>query len=372
MIHFAEAVLPGHPDKFCDRVADAIVAEALEADPAAFAQIEMGVWSDEAWLSGSIVTRKPMARTPAEILVQTGFAIGLDASNHVDASRYHVTDTVCKNIGDPNEGRDICDDQSIVVGYAGYDRKTRYLPPEHFLVHTLADELWAECRGGRLKGCGPDGKVLITMREEASVWTLETVLVTLQHPRTKGLMDLAQGVHQCLLGCYQAVQKSDVRWRQDWRAVDVLVNPNGPLLLGGSDGDNGQTGRKLVMDYYGPRIAIGGGAIAGKHPAHIDRMAARAARLAAVHAVQTGAPDCTIRLAYAPNRNVPLQETWSIGARGERQQRGFFNFDAMLVRTHQQILQAERGSGVFSWVLPNKVVVGGGGRGKGPIEIARP
>ena len=28
----------------------------------------------------------------------------------------------------------------------------------------------------------------------------------------------------------------------------------------GSDGGNGQTGRKLVMDYYGPRIA-GSGAI---------------------------------------------------------------------------------------------------------------
>ena len=61
MIHCAEAVLPGHPDKFCDRVADAIVAEALAVDPAAFAQIEVGVWSDQAWLSGTIVTRKPLA-----------------------------------------------------------------------------------------------------------------------------------------------------------------------------------------------------------------------------------------------------------------------------------------------------------------------
>lgn len=110
MIHCAEAVLPGHPDKFCDRVADAIVAEALAADPAAFAQIEVGVWSDEAWLSGNIVTRKPLAHTPAEILVRTGLSIGLDASNHVDAARYRVTNTACQNIDDPTEGCSVCDD----------------------------------------------------------------------------------------------------------------------------------------------------------------------------------------------------------------------------------------------------------------------
>jgi hypothetical protein len=75
MIHCAEAVLPGHPDKFCDRIADAIVAEAMAADPFAFAQIEVGIWSDEAWLSGNIVTRTPLKRSPAEILVQTGLSL---------------------------------------------------------------------------------------------------------------------------------------------------------------------------------------------------------------------------------------------------------------------------------------------------------
>jgi S-adenosylmethionine synthetase len=355
MIHCAEAVLPGHPDKFCDRVADAIVAQALAADPAAFAQIEVGVWADQAWLSGNIVTRKPMAHTPSEILVQAGLSIGLDAANHIDATRYQVTDTVCQNIDDPTESRSICDDQCIVIGYAGYDRKTRYLPPEHFLVHSLGDGLWSACQAGSLKGCGPDGKVLVTMREEASVWVLETILVTLQQPPGLGMMDLTQRVHECLRDCYGALQASDARWVQHWRAVEVLVNPNGPYLRGGSDGDNGQTGRKLVMDYYGPRIPLGGGALAGKHPAHIDRMAARAARQAAVHAVQTGAPECTIRLAYAPNRNAPLQETWEMGRRGERQGTGFFNFDAMLGRLPAGLAKRDQGNGVYAWELPEAV-----------------
>jgi len=352
MIHCAEAVLPGHPDKFCDRIADAIVAEVLAADPFAFAQIEVGVWSDEAWLSGNIVTRKSMARSPSEILVQTGLSIGLNSANRVDATRYRITDTVCRNIDDPTEGRQICDDQSIVVGYAGYDVLTRFLPPEHFLVHYLAEHLWLQCREGILKGCGPDGKVLITMREEGNAWTLETVLVTLQQLEGLGLMDLTRGIHLSLKVAYSRLQTLDGRWAMGWSGVEVLVNPNGPHLRGGSDGDNGQTGRKLVMDHYGPRIPLGGGALAGKHPAHIDRLAAKAARQAAVHAVQTGARGCTIRLAYAPNRNVPIQEVWEMDGRGERQAKGHFDFDRMLGRRESGLPACERGTGIFAWDLP--------------------
>ena len=136
MIRIAEAVLPGHPDKFCDQIADAIVEEAIKADSEAFVQIEVGVWSDQAWLSGNIVSRQPLSRSPADILIAVGLSVGFDDRNWIDARRYKITDTVCQNTDDPTEGRDICDDQSIVIGYAGYDNKTRYLPPEQFLVHS--------------------------------------------------------------------------------------------------------------------------------------------------------------------------------------------------------------------------------------------
>ena len=59
----------------------------------------------------------------------------------------------------------------------------------------------------------------------------------------------------------------------------MLVNPNEPWHDGGSVDDNGQTiGRKLVMDYYGMRVPIGGGAIYGKHRQHADRWATRQMR----------------------------------------------------------------------------------------------
>jgi S-adenosylmethionine synthetase len=80
--------------------------------------------------------------------------------------------------------------------------------------------------------------------------------------------------------------------------IELLINPNGPLIQAGGDGDNGQTGRKLVADYYGPRMSIGGGALAGKHWTHIDRIGARAAREAAVAEVKSGAEECLLRITY--------------------------------------------------------------------------
>lgn len=91
MIRFAEAVLPGHPDKFCDQIADAMVAEAIKADPAAFAQVEVGVWSDQVWLSGNIVTRHPLTRSPADIVVEVGLSLGFDETNWIDARKYNIT-----------------------------------------------------------------------------------------------------------------------------------------------------------------------------------------------------------------------------------------------------------------------------------------
>ena len=111
--------------------------------------------------------------------------------------------------------------------------------------------------------------------------------------------------------------------------IELLINPNGVLLNGGSDGDNGQTGRKLVVDYYGPRVPIGGGALSGKDLSHIDRAGAYAARHAALQAVQTGARACRVTVAYAPNRDVPLDVVYEMDERAERLPQEWFAHSAV-------------------------------------------
>jgi S-adenosylmethionine synthetase, C-terminal domain len=131
---------------------------------------------------------------------------------------------------------------------------------------------------------------------------------------------------------YAPVRANDRRWTTPFDDIELQINPNGVLLNGGSDGDNGQTGRKLVVDYYGPRVAIGGGALSGKDLSHIDRAGAYAARHAALDAVQTGADTCRVTVAYAPNKDVPLDVVYEMDQRAERLPQEWFAHSAARAR----------------------------------------
>ncbi|MBI4348108.1 MAG: methionine adenosyltransferase domain-containing protein [Elusimicrobia bacterium] len=345
MIRVSEMVLPGHPDKFCDQVADAIVAACHAIDEDAYCQVEASVWSDQVFLTGGLVTRRPLERPLRDIVVETGLAIGYTADNHIDARRYKVTDAVCQRVGDPTPWSRKVNDQAIVIGYAGYDRLTHYLPPEHFIAHVFREALTRSCEDGLLRGQGPDGKVLVRMRENPRDWMLEQVLVTLQQRRDDQFVDVCAGIEATLRSAYRALQRVDSRWEKEWGRVDLLLNPNGPLLNGGSDGDNGQTGRKLVMDFYGPRISIGGGALSGKHLSHVDRVAAYAARHAAVNCVASGAKQCLIQLTYAPNSAVPTDVSCQLVGRGRPPEKQLFDHGGPSTEYAPRWIQASLGRG---------------------------
>ena len=332
MIRISEMVLAGHPDKFCDQVADAFIAEAMKIDLDAYGQVEVSVWSDQLWLSGGVCTRSPMPRTTREIVIEAGHAIGCNQDNHVDAQQYKLTDTVCRLVGDPRAWSDKVNDQNVIIGWAGYDALTRYLPPEHFAAHVFREALTDSCLSGFLAGQGPDGKLMVRMREETSGWRIEHILVTLQQKESTPFADICTGIEKTLAGAYEKLRDTDIRWVTPWGEIQLMINPNGPLINGGSDGDNGQTGRKLVMDYYGPRVPIGGGALSGKHLSHIDRVGAYAARDAAIRAVQTGAGECLVRVMYAPNIKQPLDVSFEMTGRGNRQPKMFFDHAAMINR----------------------------------------
>ena len=79
------------------------------------------------------------------------------------------------------------------------------------------------------------------------------------------------------------------------------VNGAGNFEVGGPEGDNGLSGKKLVVDAYGPRVPIGGGALSGKDFFKADRAGAILARRLAKAVVMSGAaPECVATLAIAP------------------------------------------------------------------------
>ncbi len=290
---------------FSDEVAPAMIENG---------QVEVACWSDQVWLSGGLCTRTPIGLDWRDVVVQTGLDIGYVPGNAIDANRYQLINTICEQVGDPTRWSHHVNDQAIVIGWAGSDQKTRWLPPEHHLAHAFREALTESCRSGILAGEGPDGKLLVRLRENPNDWSVEHILVTLQQREQTRLMDLCERILATLERAYKNLQQQDPRWTSPWPQIQCPINPNGPLLNGGSDGDNGQTGRKLVMDYYGPRVPLGGGALCGKHPTHIDRIGAHAARDAALHAVQTGAEECLVQVTYAPNCDQPLDVALTRGS----------------------------------------------------------
>ena len=89
-------------------------------------------------------------------------------------------------------------------------------------------------------------------------------------------------------------------------AVDWLINGAGAFEIGGPEGDNGLSGKKLVAQAYGTAVPIGGGATWGKDPRKVDPRGQRMAREMALDLVRSGsAHEATVWLAWRPGDVEP-------------------------------------------------------------------
>ena len=177
-------------------------------------------------------------------------------------------------------------DQGIMVGYA-CDETPQLLPIEVVLSRELNQHLYS---------IWPyDGKTQVTLRGQA----IESVVASFQNAP---YAELKRAVMEWL---------SDVHERYDVRHAENLqlhINPAGDWRQGGFDADAGLTGRKLVVDNYGPRISIGGGCFSGKDGTKVDRSAAYIARRIAVDYLRARkASEVHCYLAYAIGYDQPLE-----------------------------------------------------------------
>ncbi|MFM7814112.1 MAG: methionine adenosyltransferase domain-containing protein [Flavobacteriales bacterium] len=307
MRQFAETVLNGHPDKFCDLLADAIIQETYNQDPNADAQIEVAMWRNCITLNGHITSTSEIELNTADVISHVADACGFLSNHPLHPTKCTVADNIERVDESPAKKNAPSNDQSIIIGYAGYDCKTNYLRPEQFLSWFIREKLSKAIISGPLQGHGPDGKILVSMREEPNGWFVDQILVSMQQSDALSFQLFYAILRSVIQHAYHQARQMDARWKSQQDDITWLINPYGLWKSNDHEPDSGQTGRKLVMDFYGPRIPLGGGAIYGKGWHHIDRLASLAARAFAVEHVKRGADEVHLQLCYAPGIQSPLQ-----------------------------------------------------------------
>lgn len=297
----AEFVLPGHPDKICDAIADALVQGATRRQRRALCGVEVAVHRRTVTVTGRIAGAGAEEIDVDAIVREVYRSAGYDACWYPAPEDLVVATDLC--LGPLNEGeaefRGVADDQSIVTGYAIDCPGTNYLPPEHWLAWRLARELELLRVVRPDLQLGPDGKVIVLL-EQGEGLRLASLSVSLQQRLDSDCIEL----HRAVLGVAQRQLEEaakSVPGLERTLPGDVVVNGAGNFAVGGPEGDNGLSGKKLVVDAYGPRVAIGGGALSGKDFFKADRAGAIIARRLAKAVVLTGAAhECTATLAWFP------------------------------------------------------------------------
>ena len=297
----SEAVSPGHPDKICDQVSDAILDACLAQDPNARVAIEAAIKGNLICLLGEI-TSSATVNLP-EIARQVLRGLGHDRGVWgLDPDRMRVVEAVSQQaceIAAGVGGSDIgAGDQGLMFGFASAETDV-FMPLPLMLARGLIHRV-EELRRGRDARLGLDFKAQTTLCYQAGKpIRLEAVVLSCQHAQ-----DFPLGALRAFLFDEVLVPVLG-EWLTD--DTELHLNPAGSFHMGGPVADAGLTGRKIIADTYGGMARHGGGAFSGKDATKVDRSGAYAARQLARDVVARGwAHACEVRVAYAIGRARPV------------------------------------------------------------------
>lgn len=306
-IYTAEFIFPGHPDKLSDAIADALVQEATRREPRALVGVEVSVHRNEVYVTGRVACAGAEEIDLTTLVRGVYDTAGYDASWYPSPEQIKVTSNICFGPLEDGEAefRELADDQAICIGYANAIEATNHLPVEQWLVATIAKRLHRlryDCPELQL---GPDGKVMVLMEEltgddSAQSWALTGFSCSLQQKTASDEVALHRAVRLSLQETL-AQASAQLPGLSALLPEQLTVNGAGAFEVGGPEGDNGLSGKKLVVDAYGPRVPVGGGAWSGKDFFKADRAGGLHARRMAKAVVRLGlAREARVTLAWFP------------------------------------------------------------------------
>lgn len=311
----SESVTEGHPDKVCDRIADAVLDAALAADPDSRIACEVCCTTGLVLVMGEFTTESyiDIPKIVRETVKEIGYT---DAAYGFDYKTCAVLTTIDEQSGDiamgvnkaleardgesdPADGEG-AGDQGMMFGYAC--RETEELMPLPIvLAHKLTKRLASVRKSGELKYLRPDGKAQVTVKYENGVpAAVDTVVVSAQHNPDVDRKTLERDI-------IEKVVKPVVGDKWLTPETKYYINPTGQFVIGGPQGDSGLTGRKIIVDTYGGACPHGGGSFSGKDPSKVDRSACYYARYVCKNVIAADLADrCQLQVAYAIGKAKPV------------------------------------------------------------------
>ncbi|MDO4220400.1 MAG: methionine adenosyltransferase domain-containing protein [Candidatus Saccharibacteria bacterium] len=279
----AEFVSPKHPDKICDQISDAILDAYLAKDSRARVAVDVMGGHGKLYIMGEVTSTANIdIEQIAYKYVGDEMTIGIN---------------IVKQSAEIARGVDIggAGDQGIMVGYACAENE-EYLPQEYVLARDLCKYIYDKHQF--------DGKTQVTV--ELTYINGRYISTKIKHIVISWQNVPAEELKNILNKWLTQLDK-DVELADDY---SLSINPAGDWAIGGFDADSGLTGRKIVVDNYGPRVPVGGGAFSGKDPSKVDRSAAYMARKIAVDYLEKHhASEVTVNISYAIGRAEPVDAT---------------------------------------------------------------
>lgn len=267
----AESVSPKHPDKLCDQISDAILDAYLAEDPESRVAVETCGGHGVVFVTGEVTSKASNVDIPAIV-----HRIAGDVEIHIKIVQQ--SPEIAQGVDTGGAG-----DQGIMIGFA-CDETPELLPLEVVLSRQLNQYIYDKHPY--------DGKTQVTIAPDG---TIDSIVASFQNVPSEELEKLVQ----------EFIKAHKLEGK-----LELHINPAGDWQLGGFDADTGLTGRKLIVDNYGPRVAIGGGCYSGKDPSKVDRSAAYMARKVATdYLKKRNAHEVLVRLAYAIGHADPLEKT---------------------------------------------------------------
>lgn len=326
----SESVSEGHPDKIADQISDAILDAYLVQDPKAKVACETLVTTDLVIICGEVrstatVNAEKIAREVIRKIGYTKEEYLFDADScEVMVKLHEQSPDINQGIERQNEEDQGAGDQGMMFGYACTESEN-FMPLTLNLAQLILVELAAIRKAGKeMKYLRPDAKSQVTIEydDNNKPIRIHTLVISTQHDEfvetddasekakaeaEKTMIDkITSDIQLILMPAVLKKLPENIQKLFEGN-YKMLVNPTGRFVIGGPHGDTGLTGRKIIVDTYGGRVAHGGGAFSGKDPSKVDRSAAYAARHIAKNLIAAGiAEELMVQIAYAIGVAEPI------------------------------------------------------------------